>query len=614
MPQLKRSPFHRGVFVVALTAVALIISLLLQPVLDPGFFPLFLTTVLLSSWYYGLGGGLLASALATAAVFYFFLPHSLPPALPSLARLISFVAMALVVTWLTSSWRSSRGLLKATLSSIGDAVIATDKAGRVTFLNPVAEGLTGWKRHEARGKDLGAILKLIHEQTKDAIDNPLKRAISEGAAVTLPPHTLLLAKDDTELPIEDSAAPIRDDSGNLRGAVMVFRDVTSRRQLEEQLSHAQKMDAVGRLAGGVAGDFNNLLTVITGYSELLRTELASNDSLKRFADEILYAAERAAGLTRQLLAFSKGQQTQARLLDLNAVVTNMEAMLRRLVGEQIETIILPGAGLGRVKADPAQIEQVVMNLATNARDAMPGGGKLVLETANVDFEDEPSAMKVGVKPGSYVMLAASDTGIGMDTETRSRLFEPFFTTKKQGQGSGLGLSTVYGIVKQSEGHITVYSQVGCGSIFEVYLPRVSESEEKLHGGKRREQKGSETILLVDDEDGVRKLVQAILQSHGYSVIEANNGVAALSAYEKNSHKIDLVLTDVVMPQMNGFELGERLSDAKPEQKILYMSGYRDNPIGNAPGGLNRAFLHKPFTPDTLLTKVRQLLDEAPADA
>jgi CheY-like chemotaxis protein len=241
---------------------------------------------------------------------------------------------------------------------------------------------------------------------------------------------------------------------------------------------------------------------------------------------------------------------------------------------------------------------------------MPGGGKLVVETANVEFEDETSAMKVGVKPGNYVMLAISDTGIGMDGETRSRLFEPFFTTKKPGQGSGLGLSTVYGIVKQSDGHITVYSQVGAGTIFEIYFPRIAESEEKLHSGKRRDQMGSETILLVDDEEGVRKLVFAILQSHGYDVIEANNGQTALAAYEKNKHKIDLVLTDVVMPLMNGFELGERLSEERPELKILYMSGYRDNPIGNSPGEGNRAFLHKPFTPDTLVQKVRQLLDYA----
>lgn len=610
MIHLKRSPFHRGVFVVAATALALVLSLLLSPLLDQSFFPLFLAVILASSWYYGRGGGVLATALSTVAVIFFFAPRDYPPSLATVIRILTYIAVASLVTWLTASWRNSSGLLAATLSSIGDAVIATDRSDRVTFINPVAEGLLGWKKSEAVGRELSSILKLVTEPGREPLDSPVKRALQESAAVTLPARTLLIAKDGAELPIEDSAAPIRDDSGNLRGAIMVFRDVTSRRQLEEQLNHAQKMDAVGRLAGGVAGDFNNLLTVITGFAELLRAELADNEPSRRFADEIMYASDRAAGLTRQLLAFSKGQNTQPRLLDLNGLLGNMEPMLRRLVGDEVELILLPGADIGRIKADPAQVEQVVMNLATNARDAMPGGGKLVVETANVEFEDETSAMKVGVKPGNYVMLAISDTGIGMDGETRSRLFEPFFTTKKPGQGSGLGLSTVYGIVKQSDGHITVYSQVGAGTIFEIYFPRIAESEEKLHSGKRREQMGSETILLVDDEEGVRKLVFAILQSHGYEVIEANNGQTALAAYEKNKHKIDLVLTDVVMPLMNGFELGERLCEERPEIKILYMSGYRDNPIGNSPGEANRAFLHKPFTPDTLVQKVRQLLDFA----
>jgi CheY-like chemotaxis protein len=372
------------------------------------------------------------------------------------------------------------------------------------------------------------------------------------------------------------------------------------------------MDAVGRLAGGVAGDFNNVLTVITGYSELLRAELAAGNPLRRFADEIMWAAERAAALTRQLLAFSRGPAAQPRLVDLNTVLGNMEPVLRRLLGDGTELILLTGPGLGRVKADPSQIEQAIMNLVTNARDAMPQGGKVVIETNNVDLEDPATSRKVGVKPGPYVMLAVSDTGVGMDAATRSRVFEPFFTTKDPGKGSGLGLSTVYGIVKQSEGQITVYSQPGCGSIFEIYLPRVSEAIPAAGAQRRVQPKGSETILLVDDEEGVRKLVNAILVSQGYTVIEASGGPAAIAAWEKNAHKIDLVLTDVVMPQMSGFELGERLTQTSPEVKILYMSGYRDNPIGGQETVAGRAFLHKPFTPDVLLEKVREVLDARPA--
>jgi signal transduction histidine kinase/CheY-like chemotaxis protein len=408
---------------------------------------------------------------------------------------------------------------------------------------------------------------------------------------------------------------VRDQADQVRGAILVFRDVSKRRQLEEQATHSQKMDAVGRLAGGVAGDFNNVLTVITGYAELMRNEVPANAPLRRFVDEIIYAGERAAALTRHLLAFSKGTSAQPRVIDLSTVITGMEPMLRRLLGQNIELIMLHAPGLGRVKADPAQIEQVILNLATNSRDAMPRGGKLVLETANVELDASPKSGVLGgrastgaagpASPGSYVMLAVSDTGVGMDAETRSRLFEPFFTTKAPGKGSGLGLATVYGIVRQCEGQVTVYSQPDCGTIFEIYLPRVTEPVSEPERKKSR--KGSETILLVDDEDGVRKLVSAILNTNGYAVLEAGTGTAALAVYEKNAHKIDMVLTDIVMPQMSGIELGRELAGRTPRLKILYMSGYRDNALGSN-GEAPRAFLHKPFTPDVLLSKVREVLD------
>jgi nitrogen-specific signal transduction histidine kinase len=384
--------------------------------------------------------------------------------------------------------------------------------------------------------------------------------------------------------------------------------VSKRRQLEEQVTHAQKMDAVGRLAGGVAGDFNNVLTVNTGYAELLRAEVPNNSSMRRFVDEIIFAGERAAALTRHLLAFSRGSTAQPRVLDLNAVVAGMEPMLRRLLGQNVELILLTSSGLGRARADASQIEQIIVNLATNSRDAMPEGGKLVIETANVDLEEGPASKNIGVRPGSYVMLAVSDTGVGMDAATRSRLFEPFFTTKAPGKGSGLGLATVYGIIKQSDGQVTVYSQPGCGTIFEIYLPRVQEAVTERAVAPST--KGSESILLVDDEEGVRKLVYAILKSNGYDVLEPNNGPAALAVFEKNSHKIDLVLTDIVMPQMTGVELGRQLADRVPGIRILYMSGYRDNPIGAGSIDSQRPFLHKPFTPDSLLAKVREVLDSS----
>jgi two-component system, cell cycle sensor histidine kinase and response regulator CckA len=370
------------------------------------------------------------------------------------------------------------------------------------------------------------------------------------------------------------------------------------------------MDAVGRLAGGVAGDFNNVLTVITGYSDLLRAQIPAASPLRRFADEILYAGTRAAALTRQLLTFSSGQQAQPRVTDLNGAIAGMEPMLRRLLGDSVELIVLPGPALGPVRIDGDQIQQAIVNLATNAREAMPNGGKLVLETSNLEL-DAAAAKTAGVKPGAYVMLAVSDTGAGMDAETRSRLFEPFFTTKEHGKGSGLGLSLVYGTVKQSEGYITVYSQVNCGTIFEICLPRVEPATVVPPARRPAASKGSETILVVEDEEGVRKLVSAVLNNGGYTVIEAANGLAALSIYEKNSHKIDLVLTDVVMPQMNGFELGLKIAEKNPGLLVLYMSGYRDSPIDSAPGEPPKAFLNKPFTPDILLAKVREALDEGP---
>jgi len=608
--QLKNAPVHSSVFALAATALALLLALLFRPLLEPNLFLPFLAAVFASAWYHGRVGGYMATILSTAAAGFLLMQVHSPWYRSSaniVAGLVSFVAISVATTALISGWLASRSMLTATLSSIGDGVLATDREERITFLNPVAEALTGWRRADALGKPLGTVLQVIEETSREPAASPVRDAMREGWTAHSASHVLLITKDKTEIAIEQSAAPLRDERGRLRGAVLVFRDITGRRQLEEQLSHARRMDAVGRLAGGVAGDFNNVLTVITGYSELLRSQTPATSPLRRFAEEILYAGQRAAGLTRQLLAFSRGQAAQPRVVDLNALIAGMEPVLRRLLGEAVDLIVLPGASLGRARVDPAQMQQAVMNLASNAREAMPNGGKLVIETANVDVE-EASGKKAGMKPGTYVMLAVSDTGSGMDAETRLRLFEPFFTTKEHGKGSGLGLSMVYGTVKQADGHITVYSQVNCGTIFEIYLPRITEVAAVPTERGAATRKGSETILLVDDEEGVRKLVHAVLRNGGYTVIEANNGSSALSAFEKNSHKIDLVVTDVVMPQMNGFELGERLAEKNPDLPVLYMSGYRDSPVGSPPGQPAKAFLNKPFAPDALLSKVREVLD------
>jgi two-component system, cell cycle sensor histidine kinase and response regulator CckA len=598
MSPSERTPLHGSVVALALTGLALGVSLLLRPYLEPDIFLLFVVAVWLSAWYYGRLFGMLATGASAFALLYFFVGSS-TPLWAVAARLGAFLVTASLITWVTAAWRESRRMLASTLASIGDAVVATDREGRITFLNAVAETLTGWSGSEARNKPVEDVLQLFDETSRQPVENPLTRALRDRTVVTAAAHVLLVSRSGTDVPIEHNAAPVRGVTGKLEGAILVFRDTSKRRQFEEQATHVQKMDAVGRLAGGVAGDFNNMLTVITGYAELLRAENAPGSRVRQSLDEIVYAGERAATLTRHLLAFSRGAAAQARPIDLNALLGGMEPMLRRLLGQNIELMLLTSARLDRVHADSAQMEQVVVNLATNARDAMPAGGKLVIETANVNL-DELAAKHIGGAPGSYVMLAVSDTGSGMDAETRSRLFEPFFTTKAPGKGSGLGLSTVYGAVRQADGYITVYSQPNAGTIFEVYLPRATE--QVAEPVRRRSAKGSETILLVDDEEGVRKLCCTILQANGYDVLEAGNGAAAVAAFEKNAHKIGLLLTDVVMPQFDGFELATKLGELSPSLKVLYMSGYRQS--GETPA----AFLHKPFTPDALLAKVRDVLD------
>jgi len=602
MNRPERSPLHGSVAAVGLAAVALFASLLLRPYLEPDIFLLFVVAVWLCAWYYGRMIALLATAASALALLYLFIGGGTAPWFVP-ARLAAFLVTACLIAWVTAAWRDSRRMLGYTLASIGDAVAAIDREGRISFLNPAAESLTGWSDAEAKKKPAEDVLQLIDESSREAIPNPLIRALRDRAVVTESGSPVLVARSGKEIPIEHNAAPVRGATGKIEGAILVFRDTSKRRLLEEQSTHAQKMEAVGRLAGGVAGDFNNMLTVITGYAEILRSELASASPLRHSVDEIVYAGERAATLTRHLLAFSRGAAAHPRTLDLNALLTGMEPMLRRLLGQEIDLLLLTSAGLDRVSADPGQMEQVVVNLATNARDAMPGGGKLVIETANVKL-DELSGKNIGAPPGSYVMLAVSDTGVGMDQETRSRLFEPFFTTKGPGKGSGLGLSTVYGAVKQAEGHITVYSQPECGSIFELYLPRAEEPSPEP--ARKSSPRGSETILLVDDEEGVRKLCCAVLQANGYDVLEAGNGSAAIAAYEKNAHKIGLLLTDIVMPQIDGFELARRLGELSPSLKVLYMSGYQENSATHA------AFLHKPFTPNALLAKVRDVLDSETA--
>ena len=387
-----------------------------------------------------------------------------------------------------------------------------------------------------------------------------------------------------------------------------------RRELEAQLRQSQKMEAVGRLAGGVAHDFNNLLTVITGRGQLLLYRMAPDDPQRRHVELMLQTADRAAALTRQLLAFSRRQVLELRLVDLNEVVAGAEAILRQLIGEDIVCQVVRGVGLGLTRADPHQLEQVIMNLAVNGRDAMPHGGRLTIETGNVELEDTFVRRHPGARAGRYVALTVRDTGIGMDADVQAQIFEPFFTTKEPGKGTGLGLAMVYGIVKQHQGYIAVDSQPGRGAAFTIYLPRAEERLEvrPRPGGSDPTPTGSETILLVEDEDAVRELAREILEVHGYRLLTARNGIDALSMSARHPGGIDLLLTDVVMPEMGGRALADRLRAARPGLKVLFMSGYTADAIAHHgvldPGTI---LLLKPFTPEGLARKVREVLS-APA--
>jgi len=392
----------------------------------------------------------------------------------------------------------------------------------------------------------------------------------------------------------------------------VAQDVTDRKQLEEQLVQAQKMEAVGRLAGGVAHDFNNLLTAIIGYSQITLFKMAPDEPLRREVEEIIKAGERAAGLTTQLLTFSRKQILNPQILDLNQIITNISKMIRRVIGEDIDLELMLASDLGQVKVDPGQIDQVLLNLVINARDALPEGGKITIETANVFLDEEYARTHVAVQTGAYVMLAISDTGTGMDAFTRARIFEPFFTTKAEGKGTGLGLSTVYGIVTQTGGHIWVYSEVNQGTAFKIYLPRVTEVAVATDPVEEFSNlQGTETVLVVEDDMQVSRLIVTVLKGYGYNVLKAPKAEDALNLLEtEQGEKIDLLLTDVIMPGMSGKTLAQQFKTMRPDTKVLFISGYTDNAIIHHgildPG---TAFVQKPFTPSALARKVREVLDQ-----
>jgi len=507
--------------------------------------------------------------------------------------------------------RHQLNFTEAITTSLGEGVYALDSRGRVTFMNPAAEAALGYSLAELLGQQMH---ETTHFQYADGTPRPAKEcplveALKSGKIAEVE-DDVFTRSDGSLFHISYTSSPIIT-AGQVVGVVVAFRDISERRTLEEQLRQSQKMEAIGQLAGGIAHDFNNLLTAIIGYSDLSLMPLKTADPLRHYIGEIKKAGERAADLTRQLLAFSRKQVLQPKILDLNAVVADLEKMLQRLIGEDVELRTILDAKLGNIKADPGQIEQVIMNLAVNARDAMPAGGKLTIETANVYFNEGYTTRHIDVTPGAYIMMAVSDTGTGMDAATQKRIFEPFFTTKAVGKGTGLGLSTVYGIVKQSGGNIWVYSEPGWGTVFKVYLTRVGEDAQRYKpvGDQEEVFQGTETVLLTEDEEVVRKLARQVLEMYGYRVLEANNGGAALLICERYEESIDLLVTDVVMPEMSGRALSDRLSQLRPDMRVLYMSGYTDNAIIHETVLDEKSnFIQKPFAPDLLARKVREVLD------
>jgi PAS domain S-box-containing protein len=500
-----------------------------------------------------------------------------------------------------------RERMAAIVDSSQDAIIGKDLNGKIISWNKGAERNYGYTAAEAVGQPISII---VPDDRPNEIPDILEK-IKRGEIIGFY-ESVRLAKDGKRLDVSLTVMPLRNNEGKIVGASAIARNITEEKRAQEQLRQAQKMEAIGRLAGGVAHDFNNILGIITSCTELLRSREQAPGSVQ-YVDTIRKAAERGASLTRQLLAFSRKQVLEPRVLDLNERVKESAKLLRPLMGDDVQIVIGMKAASAPVEADPGQLDQIIMNLAVNARDAMPRGGKLIVETSIVEFDETFAQQLPSMTPGSYVLLAVSDSGTGMDEATVSHIFEPFFTTKELGKGTGLGLATVYGIVKQSGGHIWVYSEPGRGTTFKIYLP---SAEHKIGGGTMPEMQSAlprvtgKTVLLVEDDEMMRKLTRQLLEQQGYNVMEASDGRSALDLLESDHASIDLVLTDVVMRGMSGPELVLQLSETRPNLKFVYMSGYTGELIAEhdvMKSGV--MLLEKPFSRSVLLTTLQRALSE-----
>ena len=499
-------------------------------------------------------------------------------------------------------------LFKLISENVADLIAVVSVDGKRAYNSPSYERVLGYSTEELRKT---SAFEQIHPDDRAQVMEAADEAKRTGRGRRV--EYRIRHKYGNWIPLESTASVVRDAHGKIEKLVIVNRDITERKQLEEQLRLSQKIEAIGRLSGGIAHDFNNLLGVIIGYTEALQKRLKPEDPSREAIDEIQRAGKRAASLTQQLLAFSRKQVLAPSVLDMNEIAREAEKMLGRLIGEHIQLSLVLADSLGRVKADRTQIEQVILNLAVNARDAMPRGGKLTIETANVEWRESDSARPRYLTPGSYVLLKVADTGCGMSPDVQAHIFEPFFTTKEKGKGTGLGLATAYGVVKQSGGYILVQSEVGRGTAFEVYLPRVAAAEntDVRRPPAKKFEKRHAVVLLVEDESSLRTLTRNVLQAEGCTVLEAADAQQALDIAKRTSSTIDLLLTDVIMPGMSGCALAASLSSSRPETRVLYMSGYTDGELGTQ-GELNpgTSILHKPFTHEELLRRVGEALSDA----
>ena len=605
-----RAPILRYGVAVLSTALALIPTILLTNVSESRL-ALFGVAVMVAAWYGGWKPGVVATAFALTVSAYFTLAaeHSPSQLRTAIIRLSLFFFVAMLICWLNAALRAAQENLRRSelnfrslVTNAPYGICRCDSTGKILDANPAFVELLG---HTSADELIGQHIFGLYAEHDKWFD------LADFLRSALPFKGLTVEwkrKDGVTTGVRISGRSVANG-----GEGMVFElfaeDVTERRALEQQLRQSQKMEAVGRLAGGIAHDFNNLLMVISGYSEFLLERLGDEPQLRGPAQEIASAAERASSLTRQLLAFSRKQMLAPRVVNLNDVATENVKMLTRMIGEDIDLVIAPSPDLWSVRADAGQIEQVIMNLAVNARDAMPSGGKLTIETSNVTLDEDYARLHSPVRPGDYVMVAVSDTGAGMDTETQSHIFEPFFTTKGT-KGTGLGLSTVYGIVKQSGGYIFADSELQKGTTFIIYFPEIDQPVEAAcsQAASAELPSHSETLLVVEDESAFRDLLHEGLQSKGYHVLVAANGVEALQVAEQYKGSISLLITDVIMPQMNGPELVKSLKKVRGHTDVLYMSGYADDKVNNiseSDGELT--LIQKPFYIDELVRKIQEIL-------